>query len=309
MDDVDFSQYLGPHMRLNLVFPGDVISTEKGFMHGQGTYQEGKTGTGGPEPSENITASVIGKVDKTSKVIMVRPIKCRYTGEIGDIVVGRVAEITVKRWKIDINSLFYATLHLNSINLPSGVQRRKTYEDEQSMREIFREKDMIVAEVHSVNQDGSVNLQTRNLRYGKLEQGFLVKVNPKLIKRQKAHYVDLNCGVTIIMGMNCWIWITRLKKEVKGEDVKVELNTEPEVFEKMAKFRNIIILLNQENCDIVVETVLAMYDLALQQGTSAKGIMDSELNGAMLGFIKDKIEKKIPVEIAKLAKAGALDVL
>lgn len=36
------------------------------------------------------------------------------------------------------------------------------------MRKVMQECDMIVAEVHSLNQDGTFNLHTRNPKYGKL---------------------------------------------------------------------------------------------------------------------------------------------
>ena len=42
------------------------------------------------------------------------------------------------------------------------------------MRKIIQEGDLVVAEVHSVNNDKSYNLHTRNPKYGKLEPGVLV---------------------------------------------------------------------------------------------------------------------------------------
>ncbi len=42
------------------------------------------------------------------------------------------------------------------------------------MREIMQEGDLIVAEVHSVNNDKTYNLHTRNPKYGRLEAGVLV---------------------------------------------------------------------------------------------------------------------------------------
>jgi len=46
----------------------------------------------------------------------------RFTGEIGDVVVGRITEVAQKRWKVDINSRQDAVLLLSSVNLPGGVQ-------------------------------------------------------------------------------------------------------------------------------------------------------------------------------------------
>ena len=48
----------------------------------------------------------------------------RYTGEIGDVVVGRITEVAQKRWKVDVSARQDAILMLSSINLPGGVQVR-----------------------------------------------------------------------------------------------------------------------------------------------------------------------------------------
>lgn len=81
-------------------------------------------------------------------------------------------QISNKRWKIDIKASAFAFLSLNSTYIPE--QRKKNEEDEFRMREIMQEGDLIVAEVHSVNNDKTYNLHTRNPKYGRLEPGMLV---------------------------------------------------------------------------------------------------------------------------------------
>ena len=49
-------------------------------------------------------------------------IQYRYTGEIGDVVVGRITEVAQKRWKVDVSARCDAILMLSSVNLPGGVQ-------------------------------------------------------------------------------------------------------------------------------------------------------------------------------------------
>jgi hypothetical protein len=44
----------------------------------------------------------------------------RYTGEIGDVVIGRITEVQQKRWKVDTNSRQDSVLLLSSVNLPGG---------------------------------------------------------------------------------------------------------------------------------------------------------------------------------------------
>jgi hypothetical protein len=47
--------------------------------------------------------------------------KSRYIGEIGDVVVGRITEVSQKKWKVDTNSTQDSILLLSSINLPGGI--------------------------------------------------------------------------------------------------------------------------------------------------------------------------------------------
>eukprot|EP00741_Cyanophora_paradoxa_P002970 tig00000655_g2883.t1 len=103
-------------LAVHYVTPGEVITSEQGFLRGHGTYVE----------DGSLIASVSGVVERVNKLISVRPLRSRYTGEIGDVVVGRIAEVGQKRWKVDVNSRQDAVLQLSSINLPGGVQVRNT---------------------------------------------------------------------------------------------------------------------------------------------------------------------------------------
>lgn len=60
-------------------------------------------------------------MEKVNKLISIRPLKSRYVGEIGDVVVGRVTEVQQKRWKINTNSRLDSILFLASVNLPGGM--------------------------------------------------------------------------------------------------------------------------------------------------------------------------------------------
>lgn len=121
-------------------------------------------------------ATVAGHVEKTNKLLSVRPLRARYSPEIGDLVVGRIVEVQTKRWKVDIAAPLLAQLPLSAINLPGGILRRRTSTDELQIRTFFNEGDLVVAEVQSVHQDGSASLHTRSLEYGKLRNGVFLAV-------------------------------------------------------------------------------------------------------------------------------------
>lgn len=72
---------------------------------------------------QSIYASLMGTVEITNKLIIVNPIKSKYSPQVGDIVVGKVIEISNKRWKVDINASFYGYLNLNAAYMTE--QRKK----------------------------------------------------------------------------------------------------------------------------------------------------------------------------------------
>ena len=57
-------------------------------------------------------------MQQVNKLISVQPIKNRYDGEVGDVVVGRITEVQQKRWKVDTNSRLDSVLLLSSVDLP-----------------------------------------------------------------------------------------------------------------------------------------------------------------------------------------------
>lgn len=177
------------------------------------------------EQGSVLVASVAGRIERVSKLVSVRPPKTRYSGDVGDLVVGRVVAIESKRWKVDIHGWKDAALQLSSVNLPGGVQRIRTYEDQLQMRTLFTENDLISAEIQNIKADGLVSLHTRSLRYGKLENGLLVCVPAALIKRLPQHNVTLPWEIDVLLGKNGMVWISRSisedwkAKEGLGADV------------------------------------------------------------------------------------------
>lgn len=65
-----------------------------------------------------------GVMEKVNKLISIRPLKNRYVGEIGDVVVGRITEVQQKRWKVNTNSRLDSLLFLAAVNLPGGKKRK-----------------------------------------------------------------------------------------------------------------------------------------------------------------------------------------
>ncbi|KAF2965677.1 hypothetical protein GQX73_g7883 [Xylaria multiplex] len=209
-----------------IVTPGEIITEDPQWMRGHGTYTT-------LEPPA-IVSSVAGTLAKTNKLLSVRPLRARYTPEIGDLLVGRIVEVQSRRWRVDVGAALLAQLPLSAINLPGGIQRRRTETDELQIRTFFSEGELLVAEVQQLYGDGGAVLHTRSLKYGKLRNGLFMAVSGTgggggvVRARRQAFAMDINVGggaaddaekIDVILGVNGYIWIS---KHIEGEGPAAE---------------------------------------------------------------------------------------
>lgn len=186
-------------LKTSVVTPGELVTDDAQWMRGHGTYfLDNKT-----------YSSVAGTISRVNRLLSVIPIRGKFEPETGDHIVGRIVEVGQKRWKVDIGAKQHAVLMLGSVNLPGGVLRRKSESDELQMRNFLKEGDLLNAEVQSLFQDGAASLHTRSLKYGKLKNGVFLKVPSSLIVRAKNHSHDLPGNVSIIIGVNGYIWLRK----------------------------------------------------------------------------------------------------
>ncbi|KAL0965474.1 hypothetical protein UPYG_G00281750 [Umbra pygmaea] len=264
----------------DLVVPGDVITSDTGFMRGHGTYMD----------EEKLTASVAGEVERVNKLICVRPLKTRFNGEVGDVVVGRVTEVQQKRWKVETNSRLDSVLLLSSVNLPGGELRRRSAEDELAMRDYLLEGDLISAEVQSVFSDGALSLHTRSLKYGKLGQGVLIQLSPSLIKRQKTHFHNLPCGTSIILGNNGFVWLYPTPGHQDEEAGGYYTSLEPVSLsdrEVISRLRNCLLALSAHKVMLYDTSVLYCYESSMPH--QIKDILKPEVMEEVVMVTRQKL--------------------
>ncbi|TNM91996.1 exosome complex component RRP4 [Takifugu flavidus] len=266
--------------RKDLVVPGDIITSDTGFMRGHGTYVD----------EDKLTASVAGEVERVDKLICVKPLKTRFNGEVGDVVVGRITEVQQKRWKVETNSRLDSVLLLSAVNLPGGELRRRSAEDELTMREYLHEGDLISAEVQSVFSDGALSLHTRSLKYGKLGQGVLVQVSPSLIKRQKTHFHNLPCGASIILANNGFVWLYPTPEQQEEEAGGFYTSLEPVNLsdrEVISRLRNCIMALAAHKVLLYDTSVLYCFESSLQH--QVKDILKPEVMEEIVMLTQQKL--------------------
>ena len=188
-------------------------------------------------------------------------IPSRYEPQIGDLVVGRISEVGPKRWKVDISSKQDAILHLASINLPGGILRRRTTDDELQMRTFFTEGDLLVAEVQQLFSDGAASLHTRSLKYGKLRNGVFVSIPPMLVVRSKAHMYSLGSGVHCILGTNGFVWVSKdvkTSKEMTGSITRIEEEASEAIYSNINEVHSLKV-------ELMYRTSMKRHDGGLQE--------------------------------------------
>lgn len=163
------------------------------------------------------------------------------------------------------------------------------------MRNFFKENDLFSGEIQQINNNGTIHIQTRNLKYGKLKNGILIKVNHNLIKKKKHQFIELINDIKAILGMNGLIWIYFSTIKVEDEyftDDKNKINS----LNKNEKpndinciliilFRNICILLNEAEIEIKRETIMRYYEIYMERYRNNVSPKD-----------KDKFKKIIKIE-------------
>ncbi|XP_020570717.1 exosome complex component RRP4 homolog [Phalaenopsis equestris] len=273
------------------------VNGEDGILKGHGTSElDGK-----------VVATLCGVVERVNKLVYVRTLRARYKPEVGDIIVGRVIEIAPKRWKLEINFSQNAVLMLQSMNLPDGIQRRRNAVDELNMRSIFEENDVVCAEVRGFQHDGSLHLQARSQKYGKLERGQLLRVPAYLVKRRKQHFHDLEqYGVDLILGCNGFIWVgehaaPRVNDMVVDEedsmvkDKEQHYETPLEIRQHICRIANSVRLLAALGFALSVEAIIDTTEASKSSNVEIKDMLGSE-------FYVQTAEREVQRRISILKK-------
>ncbi|KAH9327158.1 hypothetical protein KI387_007336, partial [Taxus chinensis] len=207
-------------------------------------------------------------------------------------------EVVPKRWRVDIGFNQDAVLMLSAMNLPDGIQRRRTAVDELNMRSIFEENDVICAEVRGFQFDGSLHLQARSDKYGKLENGQLLTASAYLVKRRKQHFHFLEqYGVDMILGCNGFIWVgththlqdtSRQGEEPDGSGQKESLSKKSviqnsvdaddgrKVREHICRLANAIRVLCSLGFSISIELILETFEASVTWNVDIKDMLAAE---------------------------------
>ncbi|KAK9380857.1 uncharacterized protein V2V93DRAFT_324085 [Kockiozyma suomiensis] len=265
----------------HIVTPGELVTSDSTWMRGHGTYSVGTS----------TYSSVAGTITRVNKLLSVTPLRGRYVPEVGDHVIGRIIDVGTRSWHVDIGAKQAAVLMLGSVNLPGGVQRRKSESDELQMRVFLKEGDLLNAEVQAVFTDGAASLHTRSLSYGKLRNGYFFSIPSSLIIRSKIHTIELPGGVDLVMGVNGYLWLRKHTQQLGEQGVSITRLAEeagweiysdeneyiaPSIRETIARYANAIKALEYGEVGVSEARVIAAYEASKEY----KGVGDMVENDA-----------------------------
>ena len=189
-------------MERKVVIPGEVIASGEDYLPGEGTEKRG----------QEIVAIRYGLAEESNRLVKVIALSGIYQPRRGNVVIGKVENITFNGWVVDIDSPIGAFLPLSEV--PRFVSK-------EAMAEVFDIGDMVVAKILGVNGRG-IDLTIKSRGLGRIEEGMIIKVNsnkvPRVIGKEGSMIgiIKKETGCEITVGQNGLIW-------VKGNKIEDEL--------------------------------------------------------------------------------------
>jgi exosome complex component RRP4 len=176
-----------------VVVPGEVIVKGEDYLPGEGTRREG----------ENVVASRFGLADIAGRVIRVIPISGAFVPRRGNVVLGRVTDITFRGWIIDVDYAISGFLAVDEV--PRFIAKSE-------MSQFLGVGDIVAAKIFGISNRGT-DLTVKGKGLGKLENGFIFRVIPSRVPRiigREGSMINLikertDCSVTV--GQNGWVWV------------------------------------------------------------------------------------------------------
>jgi exosome complex component RRP4 len=176
------------HERREIVTPGDLLA-EDNYVAGENTYKE----------DGKIYATRVGLVEYDDRRVFVVALKAFYVPFIGDMVIGKVVEVGLGSWIIDINAPYPAVLRASdAFNRPFKPQR-------DDMLQILDVGDLVMAKIIAYDRTRAPLLTVREPELGKVERGQIVEITPTKIPRvigRKGSMITMlkqrtNCQITV----------------------------------------------------------------------------------------------------------------
>ncbi|HIJ16492.1 MAG TPA: RNA-binding protein, partial [Thermoplasmata archaeon] len=146
-----------------IVVPGDLLDSS-GKRAGPGTYIEGR----------NIFAALLGIKTVRQDTVGVVPLSGQYMPERGDMVVGKIEDVSASNWLVDINAPYPAPLHVNEV--PWRVEFGET-------SKFMVPGDVVLLKVVGIDETRRIQVSMKEHGLRKLTGGMILDISPSKVPR------------------------------------------------------------------------------------------------------------------------------
>jgi len=186
---------------------------------------------------ESVYSKVLGILKISDEEISVVPLAGKYFPKVGDRIIGRIEEIEVSGWWVDINSPYRAFLPLPEA-VEEFVDVRRV-----DLSRFYDIDDVIFCKITKVTKNKIIQVSMKDMIARKLFGGITIKITPYKVARvigkggSMIELIKKKTGSEIYVGQNGVIWIKGGNKE-KAIEAILTIDREAHVAgltEKIAK--------------------------------------------------------------------------
>lgn len=184
-------------MQRKVVLPGEQIEERKGRKLGSNVYPE----------NDNVFSKVLGIPKINENEIYVIPLAGVYLPKIGDGIIGKILEVEISGWSVDINSPYIAFLHLAEA-VDEFVDTSRT-----DLSTYYNIGDVIFCKISKVTKNKVVQVSMDDRNAKKIYKGNMIKITPSKVPRiigkdgSMINLIKNKTGCEIIVGQNGVVWL------------------------------------------------------------------------------------------------------
>jgi len=180
----------------DIVVPGETIAVGMSFLPGKGTYRE----------EDRIVAQRLGMITVEGNVIKLIPLSGKYIPKLKDRIVGKVIDVLMTGWRMEINSPYSAVMTLKDATsefIPRGAD----------LTQYYGLGDCVVCQIVNVTSQKLVDVSMKGPGLRKMRGGRIIEVSSQKVPRiigkdgSMVGMIKQATGCNIIVGQNGWIWI------------------------------------------------------------------------------------------------------
>lgn len=180
----------------DVVVPGEVLAEGMEYLPSQGTYRK----------DDKIYANQTGLLIIEGKVLKTIPLAGGYLPHKYDTVIGKVIDILMTGWRLDINCPYSAVLPLKDATF--DYIKKGT-----DLTSYFALDEYVVCKIIQVTSQNLVDISMKGPGLRKLTGGRVIKVNPAKVPRiigKHASMVNMiknASGCQMTVGQNGLLWL------------------------------------------------------------------------------------------------------